>query len=473
MNRLLALLMLISFAVAATAQDEEAATEAPTPAAAAPVEPLPEEAPSVSIEEAYAREFAFLEAERRALTRRIEETRQRNDAAQTRLESEVDRVQNTVLALDNRIARLNEQVSESEEQVQANADNREILAATFQQAGVTLEEAGITMLEEEPFMSSDDAARIQILFGQGVSLIERLSSLRREQGTFFRTDGTEVSGEILRVGNIAAFGRAGEAAGVLAPAGAGRLKLWPVEVGEEATAVLGGRGGEVIPVFLFESLANSVEPPKTKGPIDVINEGGTIGWVIVALGGVALIMIVLRILFLQKAGSRIGKLTEKISPLVQAGDSDQALAYLKKKKNSPARVMAAALRNLDKDRDHIEDIVSEEILHESATLNRFGTAILVIAAVAPLLGLLGTVTGMISTFDIITEFGTGDPKLLSGGIAIALVTTELGLIVAIPTLLIGNLLTGWSDGIRDDMEKAALHIINISQDRKRALRAVA
>ena len=80
---------------------------------------------------------------------------------------------------------------------------------------------------------------------------------------------------------------------------------------------------------------------------------------------------------------------------------------------------------------------------------------------------------MISTFDIITEFGTGDPKLLSGGIAIALVTTELGLIVAIPTLLIGNLLTGWSDGIRDDMEKAALHIINISQDRKRALRAVA
>ena len=117
--------------------------------------------------------------------------------------------------------------------------------------------------------------------------------------------------------------------------------------------------------------------------------------------------------------------------------------------------------------------MSEAILHESGHLNRFGTAILVIAAVAPLLGLLGTVTGMIATFDIITEFGTGDPKLLSGGIAIALVTTELGLIVAIPTLLVGNLLSGWSDKIKDNMEAAALRVINVGQDRKLDLKAAA
>jgi biopolymer transport protein ExbB len=84
--------------------------------------------------------------------------------------------------------------------------------------------------------------------------------------------------------------------------------------------------------------------------------------------------------------------------------------------------------------------------------------------VAPLLGLLGTVTGMIQTFDVITEFGTSDPKLLSGGIATALVTTELGLIVAIPCLLLGNLLGGWADRIKDDMEKAALRTINLYKD---------
>src|SRR5690606_18595063 len=110
-----------------------------------------------------------------------------------------------------------------------------------------------------------------------------------------------------------------------------------------------------------------------------------------------------------------------------------------------------------------EVIVSESILHESTHLSRFGSVITMIAAVAPLLGLLGTVTGMIQTFDVITEFGTSDPKLLSGGIATALVTTELGLIVAIPCLLFGNLLNGWSDRIKDDMEKAALRAINLYQ----------
>ena len=89
---------------------------------------------------------------------------------------------------------------------------------------------------------------------------------------------------------------------------------------------------------------------------------------------------------------------------------------------------------------------------------------MMIAAVSPLLGLLGTVTGMIQTFDVITEFGTSDPKLLSGGISTALVTTELGLIVAIPCLLLGNLLGGWADRIKDDMEKAALRTINLYKD---------
>lgn len=108
----------------------------------------------------------------------------------------------------------------------------------------------------------------------------------------------------------------------------------------------------------------------------------------------------------------------------------------------------------------MESVVHEAILRESGALDRFGSAILVIASVSPLLGLLGTVTGMIATFDVITEFGTGDPKLLSGGISIALVTTELGLIVAIPALLIGSVLSAWARSIKRDMEHAALRVTN-------------
>ena len=122
--------------------------------------------------------------------------------------------------------------------------------------------------------------------------------------------------------------------------------------------------------------------------------------------------------------------------------------------------MAATIRNLEKDREHIEDIISESVLHESSQLDRFGSFILVIAAISPLLGLLGTVTGMISTFDIITEFGTGDPKMLSSGISEALITTKFGLVVAIPLLVLGNVLSSWSEKIKDTMEQSALHIIN-------------
>jgi biopolymer transport protein ExbB len=143
-----------------------------------------------------------------------------------------------------------------------------------------------------------------------------------------------------------------------------------------------------------------------------------------------------------------------------SGGVESALEFLKNKRGSTARVLKATVRNLDRDREHIEDIVAESILHESSRLDKFGSAILVIAAVSPLLGLLGTVTGMIATFDIITEFGTGDPKLLSGGISIALVTTELGLIVAIPILMVGNLLSGWAEKVKDSMEHSALHLIN-------------
>jgi len=73
---------------------------------------------------------------------------------------------------------------------------------------------------------------------------------------------------------------------------------------------------------------------------------------------------------------------------------------------------------------------------------------------------------MIATFDVITEFGTGDPKMLSGGISEALVTTELGLIVAIPAVLLGNLLSGWAERIKNDMELGALHLINLFKDKE-------
>ncbi|MFP4225112.1 MAG: MotA/TolQ/ExbB proton channel family protein, partial [Desulfobacterales bacterium] len=93
------------------------------------------------------------------------------------------------------------------------------------------------------------------------------------------------------------------------------------------------------------------------------------------------------------------------------------------------------------------------VLRQVPRLERFIATLSILAAVAPLLGLLGTVTGMINTFQVITLFGTGDPKLMSGGISEALVTTQLGLAVAIPIMLLHHFLERRVDKILGDIEE--------------------
>ena len=179
------------------------------------------------------------------------------------------------------------------------------------------------------------------------------------------------------------------------------------------------------------------------------------------MGAFGLLLLLIRIFILLRAGSNVRKISKIVAKKVEEGKGDEAYDAIKGFNGSAARVVKSTLRNIKRDRESIEDIVMENILNESGNIDRFGGFVMVLAAVAPLLGLLGTVTGMIATFDMITEYGTGDPKMLSGGISEALITTMFGLIVAIPLLMLGNLMSGWAQSIKDSMEQSALHIVNI------------
>ncbi|MDQ7042183.1 MAG: MotA/TolQ/ExbB proton channel family protein, partial [Sulfurimonas sp.] len=267
-------------------------------------------------------------------------------------------------------------------------------------------------------------------------------------------------------GNIAAFGIASSAKGALAPAGNGEYKIWNKDTASTALAFAAGKTPRDIQIFIYENLDKDVEYTKEKTVEDTIKGGGTIGYIILALGALGLVLVLLRVILLAKSGSSVTEITDIVISKVEAGKGHEALDAIKDYKGSTARVIKATLRNINKDRAHIEDIVTENILNESTNIDKFGNFVLVLAAVAPLLGLLGTVTGMIATFDIITTHGTGDPKLLSGGISEALVTTMLGLVVAIPLLLLGNLLSGWASSIKDSMEQSALHIVNLFEMNK-------
>ncbi len=185
-----------------------------------------------------------------------------------------------------------------------------------------------------------------------------------------------------------------------------------------------------------------VESPSLRERID---QGGVVGYVIIGLGALAVLIVLERLLVLGFTGLKVRS---------QMRHPDQP------KKNNPlGRILTAYHENQDVDLETLELKLGEAILHEVPKLNRRVMLLKIIYVVAPLLGLLGTVTGMIITFQAITLFGTGDPKLMAGGISQALVTTVLGLVVAIPTVLLHTLVASRARGIQQVLEEQAAGMV--------------
>lgn len=415
------------------------------------------------LSDAYQKEYTFLKAQKSELQSRLSKEKSFQKGEIKKAEAKVKSLQNKLVALSQSSKNLQTQIEKSSQMLDDKSLNKEITASVIIQAKSLLDEYSISVDD------SKDADALKVMgkaFGDASALYEKLSSVDKKEGKFYLVDGTTATGEIIKVGNIAAFGLSSKASGALAPAGNGEYKIWNQDTQADAAAFASGKLSRDVKLFIYENLDKDVEYAKEKTIEETIEGGGTIGYIILGLGVLGLLLILLRVLLLLKSGSNVKQITDVVIAKVEAGKGDEALEAIKGFQGATARVIKATLRNIKKDRDHIEDIVTENILNESSNIDRFGNFVLVLAAVAPLLGLLGTVTGMIATFDIITTHGTGDPKLLSGGISEALVTTMLGLIVAIPLLLLGNLLSGWAQNIKDSMEQSALHIVNLFEINK-------
>lgn len=174
------------------------------------------------------------------------------------------------------------------------------------------------------------------------------------------------------------------------------------------------------------------------------HQGRQVGYVITAVGVVGILIALVRFVVLQLVGMKV---------------SSQLKSTTVNSDNPLGRVLAVHEENPSMDTETLELKLNEAVLKEIPKLESSLTLIKIIAAVAPLLGLLGTVTGMIITFQSITIFGAGDPKTMAGGISSALVTTVLGLIVAIPTLLAHTIVNGRAKGIIHVLEEQAAGII--------------
>ena len=175
-----------------------------------------------------------------------------------------------------------------------------------------------------------------------------------------------------------------------------------------------------------------------------ISDGGLVGYVIILLGlaGVAL------------AGERIYVLRNVLDSIKKQEESDTVDSN-----NLLGMLIETAKANVNESLDSLELILDEKVQSITPTIEVRVKAIKLIATVAPLLGLLGTVIGMIETFQAITLFGTGDPKLMAGGISQALVTTMLGLIVAAPLLFMHSYAENYSKTIISFLEEKASGIV--------------
>ncbi|HIF8867808.1 TPA: MotA/TolQ/ExbB proton channel family protein [Vibrio cholerae] len=175
-----------------------------------------------------------------------------------------------------------------------------------------------------------------------------------------------------------------------------------------------------------------------------LQAGGVIGNVILVLLGVGLIIALYR-------GAILATLRQKIKAQLknpeQPGD------------NPLGRILAVYNKEQQRSVEALELRLLEAVVDEQNHLETGLSMLKLLAALAPMLGLLGTVTGMIETFQVITQFGNGDPKVMAGGISMALVTTVEGLIAAIPLLLAHNILSAQAEAIRNILEKQGIGLV--------------
>ena len=198
--------------------------------------------------------------------------------------------------------------------------------------------------------------------------------------------------------------------------------------------------------FALDPTGGSILSLLVQAPSDRerVDQGGPVGYVILAIGVIGLLIALERFISLFLIGSKVNRQLKASTP------SDD---------NPLGRVLQAKDKYQNVDIETLELKLSERILREVPQLTSRLTIIKIISVVAPLIGLLGTVTGMINTFQAITLFGTGDPKLMAGGISQALVTTVLGLVVAIPMVFIFTLLNTRSRGIINILQQQSAGIV--------------
>jgi len=234
----------------------------------------------------------------------------------------------------------------------------------------------------------------------------------------------------------------------------------PAARGTEETAralVTAGNGA----LALDATLGNAFKLAALEDTLyEQVAKGGPAMIPLIGLGVAA--MLVALIKWIQLARLRVATEADlqRVLRAIENGDRDQALGQARAIPGPAGDLLASAVEHVDEKKEYIEEVVYEKMLGARIRLERGLQFLALTATAGPLLGLLGTVTGMIATFKLISSFGSGDPRLLAAGISEALICTATGMLIAIPSLLFHSFLGRRAKGILGSMEQVAVGFIN-------------
>ena len=406
--------------------------------------------------EARQREAAFAQSRNQQQSllnqARAERTRQENLSSQ--LENQFEQNQQRIItarqALDERLGALKElfgvlQTVSGDTQGRFSASLTNI---QFPNRSEFLVELGSKMAGASSLASIEDIEGLWLMLQQEV--VES-GKVARFNHLVTKADGEQEEMEVVRVG---AFNLISENGYLEYENGSvSELQRQPdgryVSSARDLMAAEGGAVDLGLDVTRGGILALLVESPTLK---DRIEQGGIVGYCIIALGIIGLLIAIMRWLALSSADRKVKAQLKR-----DTASTDNPLG----------RVLAAYESNRGADTETIELKLSEAALKEMPDLTKGLLFIKVVSAVAPLMGLLGTVTGMIKTFQVITLYGAGDPKMMAGGISQALMTTVLGLVVAIPMVLLHTVVSGKSRKIVNILQSQSAGLVAQHSERSK------
>lgn len=301
------------------------------------------------------------------------------------------------------------------------------------------------------------------LLAASIGRLEDALGGTRFEGSAVDTEGNVEPGTFVMVGPAAIFrSKDGSAVGV-AEQRLGSLEPAVIPFGRPedtlAASELATSGSGRLPFDASQGNALKVEAIE-ETLWEHILKGGAVMWPILGLAAAALLVALFKWVSMMLVRLPSRRRLDALIEAVAARDESLARERVAQLPGPIGRMLTAGVEHLREPKDLIEEVMYERLLATRLRLNSWLPFVAIAASSAPLLGLLGTVTGIMNTFSLMTVFGTGDVKTLSSGISEALITTEYGLIVAIPSLLLHAFLSRKSRGIQDEMEKAAIAFVN-------------